>query len=49
MGLWFAKIIKTKVLVGAFNREKALVGAFSKIVKTDESFATLLVSHVTGI
>ena len=24
-----------KVLVGAFNQEKALVGAFSVIVKTD--------------
>ena len=27
--------------VGAFNQEKALVGAFSVIVKTDESFAAL--------
>ena len=30
-----------KVLVGAFNQEKALVGTFSGIVKTDESFAAL--------
>ena len=30
-----------KVLVGAFNQEKALVGAFSVIVKTDGSFAAL--------
>ena len=27
-----------KALVGAFNQEKALVGAFSVIVKTDGSF-----------
>ena len=33
-----------KVLVGAFNQEKALVGAFSGIVETDGSFATLLYS-----
>ena len=31
-----------KVLVGTFNLEKALVGAFSVIVKTDGSFAALL-------
>ena len=31
-----------KVLVGAFNHEKALVGAFSVIVKTDGSFEALL-------
>ena len=31
-----------KVLVGTFNMEKALVGAFSVIVKTDGSFAALL-------
>ena len=31
-----------KVLVGAFNQEKALVeGAFSMIVKTDGSFAAV--------
>ena len=29
------------VLVGDFNQEKALVGAFSVIVKTDGAFATL--------
>ena len=29
------------VLVGAFNQEKALIGAFSLIVKTDGSSATL--------
>ena len=31
-----------KALVGTFNQEKALVGAFSVIVKTDGSFAALL-------
>ena len=30
-----------KALVGAFNQEKALVGAFSVIVKTDGSLAAL--------
>ena len=30
-----------KVLVGTFNQEKALVGAFSVIVKTDGSFAAV--------
>ena len=33
-----------KVLVGTFNQKKALVGAFSVIVKTDGSFAALIVS-----
>ena len=31
-----------KILVGAFNQEKVLVGAYSVIVKTDGSFAALL-------
>ena len=30
-----------KVLVGTFNHEEAIVGAFSVIVKTDGSFAAL--------
>ena len=30
---------------GALNQEKALVGAFTMIVKTDGSFAALLVAH----
>ena len=33
-----------KALVGAFNQEKALVGAFSMIVKTDGSSAALLIT-----
>ena len=38
------KVLNVKVLVGAFNQEKALVGAFSVIVlfKTDGLFAPLL-------
>ena len=31
-----------RYLVGAVNQEKALVGAFSMIVKTDGSFAALM-------
>ena len=41
-----------KALVGAFNQEKALVGAFSVIVKTDcetdGSSATLFISYLDG-
>ena len=37
-----------KALVGAFNQEKALVGAFSVIVKTDGSFAALFVIMALG-
>ena len=33
-----------EAVVGTFNQEKALVGAFSVIVKTDGSFAALLVT-----
>ena len=32
-----------KALVGAFNQEKALIGAFSVIVKTEGSVAALLI------
>ena len=35
-------ILKVKALDSTFNQEKALVGAFSVIVKTDGSFAALL-------
>ena len=38
------KASTVKVLVGAFNQEKALVWAFSVIVKTDGSFAALVVN-----
>ena len=36
--------LNVKTLVGAFNQEKALEGAFSLIVKTDGSFAALVSS-----
>ena len=38
-----------KVLVEAFNQEKVLVGSFSVIVKTDGSFAALVLTkqHVS--
>ena len=35
-----------KALVGAFNQENALVGAFSVIVKTDGSFAALMITYI---
>ena len=37
-------VLNVKVLVGAFNQEKALAGAFSVIVKTEGSFAALLIT-----
>ena len=37
----FNSVLNVKALVGAYNREKALVGAFSMIVKTDGSVAAL--------
>ena len=33
--LWSYSVLNVKALVGAFNQEQALVGAFSMIVKTD--------------
>ena len=38
--------VNVNVLVGAFNQEMALVGALSVIVKTDGSFAALLISSL---
>ena len=35
-------VLNVNLLVGTFNLEKALVEAFSVIVKTDGSFAALL-------
>ena len=35
-------VLNVKALVGTFNQEKALVGDFSVIVKTDELFAALI-------
>ena len=37
-----------KVLVGIFNKERALVGAFSVIVEIDGSFAALI-STLNGV
>ena len=43
-------VLNVKALVGAFNQEKALVGAFSVIVKTecetDGSFAALILTSL---
>ena len=36
------------VEVGTFNKKKALVGAFTVIVKTDGSFAALIVGGGGG-
>ena len=46
-------VLNVKAVVAAFNQEKALVEAFSVIVKTDGCFAALLkilreLSAVTG-
>ena len=38
-----------KTLVGAFNQEKALIGAFPVIVNTEESFAALFESAAAGL
>ena len=42
-------VLNVRALVGAFNQEKALVGAFSVIVKTDcetdGSFTALVTRH----
>ena len=38
-------VLNMKVLEGAFNHEKALVGVFSMIVKTVGSFAALGVTQ----
>ena len=43
-------VLNVKALVGSFNQEKALAGAFSMIVKTDGLFAALilLLSSITA-
>ena len=40
-------VLNVKGLVGAINQEKALVGAFSVIVKTDGSLTALVVGGDT--
>ena len=37
-------VLNVKALVGAFNQEKALVGAFSLIVKPMEHYTALLIT-----
>ena len=37
------------MLIGAFNQEKALLGAFSVIVKTDGSFAALIITDLVRV
>ena len=44
-------LINVKALISAFNQEKALVGAFSVVMKTlfaDGSFAALAVAFTFG-
>ena len=42
--LWMApnSVLNVNALVGTFNQEKALIGAFFMIVNTDGSFAALV-------
>ena len=41
--------LNVKAIVGALNQEKALVGAFSVIVKTDGSFAALILTLIKAV
>ena len=43
----YSSVLNVKVLVGAFNQEKALVWASTVIVKTDGSMEALLVAHTS--
>ena len=40
--MYLNSVLNVKALVGAFNQEKALVGAFSVIVKPMDRFTALL-------
>ena len=42
-------VFNVKALVGTFDQEEALVGAFSVIVKTDRSFAALFWRHTDEV
>ena len=42
-------VLNVKALVGAFNQEKALVGAFPVIVKTDCEIDGALQHHIIAI
>ena len=48
LGACVNSVLNVKVLVGTFNQEKALVEAFSVIVKTDGSFAALPIIVTSG-
>ena len=41
-------VLNVKVLVGVFNQEKALLGAYSMILKTNGSFAALSRTMTAG-
>ena len=43
---WYDSVLNVKAIAGAFNQEKALVGAFSLIVKTDGLFAALGINQL---
>ena len=45
----YHSVLNVKVLEGVFNQEKALVGAFFVIVKTDGSFAALEIRDMSAI
>ena len=42
-------VLNVKALVWAFNQEESLVGAFSVIVKTDGSFAAVVIEQLPGV
>ena len=43
------RFLNGKSVVAIFNKEKALIGAFFMIVKTEESFAALFESAAAGL
>ena len=45
MVLFLHNVFNVKVLIGTFNQEKALVAAFSVIVKPIDRFTVLLIIH----
>ena len=45
----FSIVLNVKALVGAMKQKKALIEAFIVIVKTDGSFAALLVSPASSL
>ena len=43
---WVSALLNVDALVGTFNQEKTLVGAFSLILKTDGLFAALRYAYI---